>query len=109
MQDYLVRVFRAFRGWQTLVHPGLSWVEIESAAVEVDGCLEVFDVSIASDASFYGHDLAVDSFGHGIGDPMSTVAHDVAQTLPDHASHFLHWLQLGMDDAAVPGVEVDCR
>jgi hypothetical protein len=31
-----------------LVHLGLLWVEIESTAVEVDGCFEVLAVAIAS-------------------------------------------------------------
>src|SRR6056297_4005043 len=33
-----------------LVHPGLSWVEIEAATVKIDRCFEVFSISIASDA-----------------------------------------------------------
>ncbi len=51
------------------VHPGLLWVELKSAAVEIDGGFEVTGVSVASDSSFDGHDFAVDALGHGVGIP----------------------------------------
>lgn len=34
------------------VHPGLLWVEAETAAVEEDGCFEVLAVSESTDAAF---------------------------------------------------------
>ena len=51
-----------------MVHLGLSWVEIEAATVEEDGCLEVLSVAIAADASLDGHDLAA---GQGDADQQS--------------------------------------
>ena len=59
------------------VHLGLSWVEIESTAVKVDRCFEVLTVSVAADTSLDRHDLAVEAFSNGIGDPMCAVADDV--------------------------------
>jgi hypothetical protein len=50
-----------------MVHPALSWVEIQSTAVEQYSRFEVFDVAIASRSSFYRHDLTVDPFGHIVG------------------------------------------
>ena len=60
-----------------MVHPGLSWVDVDSAAVKVDRCLEIFHVAVASDSSFDRHDLAVHAFSNGIGSSVSTVAHDI--------------------------------
>ena len=60
-----------------MVHPGLLWVEIESSAVEIDGCFEVIGVSVATDSSFDGHDFAVDAFGDGVCDSVSAIAHHV--------------------------------
>jgi hypothetical protein len=51
-----------------LVHLRFLWVGIESTAVEVDGCFEVFEVAIASNLPFDLHDLAMDSLCHCIGD-----------------------------------------
>ena len=67
------------RTWMTFlsVHLGLSWVEIESTAVKVDRCFEVLTVSVAADTSLDRHDLAVEAFSNGIGDPMCAVADDV--------------------------------
>ena len=59
------------------VHLGLSWVEIKSTAVKVDRCFEVLAVSVAADTSLDRHDLAVEAFSNGIGDPMCAVADDV--------------------------------
>ena len=36
---------------QIEVHPGLSWIEVQATAVEIDRCLEVFAVAVASDAT----------------------------------------------------------
>lgn len=60
-----------------LIHPGLLWVEIESAAAEVEGCFEVVGVSVSADSSFDGHDSAIDAFGDGVRDSVSAIAHYV--------------------------------
>jgi hypothetical protein len=64
-----------------LVHPALSWVEIQSTAVEQYSRFEVFDVGIASRSSLDRHDLTVDPFSHCIGDPVGTVGHNVIDSL----------------------------
>ena len=76
----LLPVIERYRHLDTpkfLVHLGLSWVEIESTAVKVDRCFEVLAVSVAADTSLDRHDLAVEAFSNGIGDPMCAVADDV--------------------------------
>ena len=73
-----------------LVHPGLLWVEIESSAVEEDCGFEVLSVTEAADASFDGHDLAVDSFGNCVGNSMCMIRHDVLEPLLERASKIHH-------------------
>jgi hypothetical protein len=63
------------------VHPALSWVEIQSTAVEQYSRFEVFDVAIASRSSLNRHDLTVDPFSYRIGDPVRTVGHNVIDSL----------------------------
>ncbi len=46
MDDFVCQRTQSFP-----VHPGLSWVEIESTAVEIDRCLEVFTIAVAADSS----------------------------------------------------------
>ena len=88
------------------VHPGLLWVEIESAAVEIDSCLEVLAVSLPSDSSFDGHDLAVDAFSHGIRYAVGAVADDVGQTGCDRAGNLLHRSHLRVNDSAIPILKI---
>jgi hypothetical protein len=52
------------------VHPGFPWVEIQSAAVEVDRFLEVFTVAISSRAALDRRDFAVDAFGDTVRKPL---------------------------------------
>ena len=73
-------------GW---IHPGLLWVKVKSAAVEEDRRFEVLSVSVSSDASFEGHDLAVKAFGDCVGDAVGTVADDVSQPIFERASNLL--------------------
>ena len=63
------------------VHPALSWVEIQSIAVDQYSRFEVFGVAIASRSSLDRHDLTVDPFSHCIGDPVGTVGHNVIDSL----------------------------
>ncbi len=60
-----------------LVHRGLAWVKIESAAAIEDGRFEIAAVSETSDSAFDGHDFAVDSLGHSISDFQEAVVDDV--------------------------------
>jgi hypothetical protein len=69
------------RNGDIVVHPALSWVEIQSTAVEQYSRFEVFDVAIASRSSLDRHDLTVDPFSHCIGDPVGTVGHNVIDSL----------------------------
>ena len=59
------------------VHLGLSWVQVETAAVEIDRSLEVLAVAIASHTTFDRHDFAVDAFSDCVSYTVRAVAHDV--------------------------------
>jgi hypothetical protein len=51
-----------------MVHPALSWVEIQSDAVKQHRRFEVFDITIPPGSLLDRHDLTVDPFGHRIGE-----------------------------------------
>jgi hypothetical protein len=89
------------------VHPALSWVEVETAAVEKDGGLEVFPVSVATHSALDSHDLAVDSFGHRVGDSVCAVANHIRQSLLNALGNLLQRSQLCMDHPFVPIFEKD--
>ena len=67
--------------------------------------MEVLPVTKATDSSFDGHDFAVESFGHSVGDVVCAVADDVHQTLFDGTIDGLHRFQSGMTHAPVPLVK----
>ena len=50
-----------------LVLPGISWVEAQAAAMEVDSGFEVLDIPESTRSSIDVHDFAVQPLGHGIG------------------------------------------
>jgi hypothetical protein len=60
-----------------LALPGLAWVKIEPAAVEVDGDLKVLDVPEAAGHALDLLNLAVESFAHRVGHRMLVVGQDV--------------------------------
>ena len=70
-------------GFFLLVLPGISWVEAQTAAMEVDSGFEVLDIPESTRSSLDGHDFAVHAFGNGVGDSVSAIAHDILQTLLD--------------------------
>lgn len=74
-----------------MVHPGLLGLENKATAVEIDRCFEVFSVAVAANTTLDRHDLAVDSFGYSIRNPVSTVADHVGKTLLDRLGHFSMW------------------
>ena len=84
------------------VHPGLSWVEVEATAVEIDRCFEVFTITIAADSTFDGHDFAVHPFGNCIRNSMRAIADHVGDSFSDRLRHFLLRRQLGVDHSLVP-------
>ncbi len=77
-------------------------MEIESTAIEVDGCFEVLAFAIASSSPFDRHDFAIDSLGHRIGDTVDAVADHIGQAFPDCRGHLLQRCQLGVDHSTVP-------
>jgi hypothetical protein len=55
------------------VHPGLSWVEVQAAAVKIDGGFEIFHVSKATHTTFDRRDLAVHALRNRIEVPPRLV------------------------------------
>src|SRR6266852_5977054 len=84
-------------GWQAIVFSVVTKmgssgnsvghrVEIEAAAVEVDGGLEVLAIAEPVGALLDRLDLGVEAFAHGVGDPVGEVGHHVRQVALDQAS-----------------------
>lgn len=74
-------------------------------AVEEDGSFEVSAVTKTIDSSFDGHDFAVESFGHSIGDVVRALADDIHQALFDGASDGLYRFQPCTNHSLVPLVK----
>ncbi len=89
-----------------MVHPGLLWIESESAAVEEDGGFEVLLVSVSADSSFDGHNFAVDALGDGVRDAVFAVADNVSQPFFDRPRNLLHRFKLRVNHSVVPVPEV---
>ena len=56
--------------------------------MEVDGCLEIFDVSKATSPLLDCLNLAVNAFAHGVGDTVLKVCHDVVDVIFDCFSRY---------------------
>jgi len=61
--------------------PTSSWVQVQPAAVEVDGGFEVFDIAVAAGEASEGHDGAVDAFGHAVDHPVLAVGEDAVEVI----------------------------
>lgn len=83
------------RGLPWVVLPGFSWVTVlrpvwdrgpshRATAEEGDGGLEVFPIPVTARPPFDGHDLAVESLGRAVGDPMPAKGQDVVQVSGEH-------------------------
>src|SRR6266542_1882779 len=73
-----------------------SWVELESAAVEVDGGFEVFAVAVAAGGDADGLDAGVEAFRAGVGDPVGEVGQQAGLVSFEGAG--------GVDDRCQAGV-----
>jgi hypothetical protein len=60
-----------------------SWLEIQSAAVEVDRELKSLPIAEAARGVPDPLDLRVQPLGHGIGDPMIEVVENVLEMAPE--------------------------
>ena len=65
-----------------MVLPGSAWVEIEPAAVEVDGHLEMLGIPEAARYAFDLLNLAVEPLTHRIRHRMLVVGHDFGDVPP---------------------------
>jgi hypothetical protein len=77
-----------------MVLPGISWVEAQTAAMEVDSGFEVLNIPESARSSLEGHDFAVQPLGHPIGYGVLAVAQDILQSFTDHGADPFDWLQL---------------
>ena len=84
------------------IHPDSLWVEIKSAAAEIDRRVEVLAIAVPANKAFHRHDSAVDSLGDRIVDFVRAVAHDVRQSLFDRPRNLLPWFEFRVDNAAIP-------
>lgn len=64
--------------------------EVQAAAEERDGGLEALQVPVAAGLPFEGHNLAVQPFGHAIGDPMAAEGQDVLHMSVDQPARLAH-------------------
>ena len=78
--------------------PSFPWVPrssvprmaVQAAAEEVDGGLEVLPVAVTARPALDGHDLAVESLGRAVGDPMPAKGQDVVQVPGEHLPDLAH-------------------
>ena len=82
--------------------PGSAWVEVEAAAVEIDGRREILRVAEAARLPLDAHDLAVQSFGDAIRDRMLGEAEHTIKMPLEHARHLLHRIEPRAHRPAVP-------
>ena len=65
-------------------------IEVQATAEEVDGGLDVLPGAVTTGPALDGHDLAVESLGRAVGDPMPTKGQDVAQVPGEHLPDLAH-------------------
>ena len=75
------------------------WVKIECSAIERDCCFEVLTIAKTARSALDGHDLAVDGFGNGVGDPVSALGYDFVDSLYQSACVCLDRFKLRVDDS----------
>jgi hypothetical protein len=92
-----------------MVHPALPWVKIQSTAVEKDRLFEVLEFAIATGSSLNRNDLAVDAFGHAVGDPMGAVGHDIIDPFLESLCEFLQRFHGDLNDSSVSVIEESVR
>lgn len=85
-----------------LALPGLAWVQIESAAVEVDGCFEVLGIAEAAGHALDLLDLAVEPLAHRVGHRMLVVGHDVVDVPANRLGRLANRLQPAVRRPEVP-------
>ena len=82
--------------------PGLAWVEIQPATVEVDRRLEVLGVAEAAGHALDLLNLAIEPLTHCVGDRMLVVGHDVGDVSADRLRCFPNGFQPAVRRPEVP-------
>ena len=85
-----------------LALPGLAWVQVKPAAVEVDRRLEVLDVAEAASHALDLLDLTVERLAHRVGHRMLLVGQDVLDVPADRLRRLANRLQLAVRCPEVP-------
>jgi hypothetical protein len=75
------------------VFPGLAWVQIEPATVEVDRRLEVLGVTEAAGPARNRLNPAIESLTHGVGHRVPRVGHNVGAVPANRLGGLANWLQ----------------
>jgi len=81
---------------------GLAWVEIEPAAVEVDGRLDILDIAEAAGHTLDLLNLAVESFAHRLGHRVLVVGQDGVDVPTNRLSCLANRLQSAVRRPEVP-------
>src|SRR6266446_6754504 len=84
------------------VLPASVWVEVQAAAVEVDGGLEVLPVPVAAGRVPDPLDLGIQALGGRVGDPVPQVGEDVREVRLQHPRLLDHGLEPGVRRPEVP-------
>ena len=86
----------------SLALPGLAWVQIESATVEVEGRLEILDIAEAAGYALNLLNLAVESFAHRVGHRMLVGGQDVVDVPANRLGRLANRRQLTVRRPEVP-------
>jgi len=81
-------------------------VKVYAAAMEVNGCFEVFPVSETAGHLLNRLDGRVQSLTDRISDSMFQVGQNVGQIFAEHAGYLLYRFQRGPYSPSIPGVKV---
>ena len=74
--------------------------------MKVDRRLVVFAIAEATSHFFHHPNLAVQSFGGGVGDTMSKIGQDVSQVSLQGLGRAHHWSQAGVRGPEIPTAKV---
>jgi len=77
-------------GFPWVPHSSLSRIKVQAATEEVNGGLEVLPIPVTACPALDGHDLAVESLGRAVGDPMPANGQDVIQMPEEHLPNLAH-------------------
>ena len=84
------------------VLPGLAWVQVEPATVEVNGRLEVLGVAEAAGHALDLLNLAIEALTHRVGHRVLVVGHDVGDVSANRLRRLPNWFQPAVRGPEIP-------